>query len=210
MEAVPKKPLIDETSSPSTSVGCMESFLKWRYGLQKINLEDIEWAPTNAAIPSHCRGVWWIDSDKSPGVTADLNMLSSTPDGKYFIKDAATMYQSFKPTKAGCQLFAISSAMSLCSTVSIGVNDGPTVEWSLFGGCCSLPYESPSEKVNEHQVKRIIKKKGKVIAEYPAYRVIDADGKRTEHFEAMVQKVGNQVYVKPGKEKFRGKTVDMV
>ena len=53
-----------------------------------------------------------------------------------------------------------------------------------WAGWIPLPFTSPSRRMEEHVVRRYIKLSGKTLASYLARRVIDAAGRRTEHFEA--------------------------
>lgn len=173
------------------------AFLK----LQEVQLSMLRFAPPNPLIPENVRGVWWILL--GPGVvTVDLNRLlpvSSLPENTtFYIQDVEPDYQTISNDLPGLRLWLFATLCKVRSHVKVDA-EGPQVSWSAFGGLLPFPFNSPSRRVNEHEVERLIAKSwsGKVIHRYRALRVVDANGQKTQHFQAMIDKFQNVALGRP-------------
>lgn len=179
----------------------LQSFSMRVLGLKKVTLEMHKFSQPNLEVPESIRGVWYFDLDTDL-VSVDLNLISKKHNANdhCYAQDTLSGYQSVKPTFGGICLFAFAHFLQIRSDIEV---KNMTVTWSLFRGLISLPFESPSEfsDNDEHELKRVVKFKFSemndyLLKSYRALRVVDQHGERTKHWNEMIEKHGNEVYVK--------------
>lgn len=175
-------------------------------GLCVVDLASHTFAAPNVALPESIRGVFWIDAEGAgEGTTnpwVDFGYLAPFPagswnEGKFWVLDATPGYQSWEDVPESIPYVSRIKSMGTRSVVAPDL----TVTWSFCGLTCGtwletwtpLPVSSPSEKIGENEYIRKMTSLGVTLAEWKAYRIIDAEGERTEFFDKMLEKVGGRV-----------------
>merc|ERR1712110_711302 len=102
-------------------------------------------------------------------------------------------YKVFNTQKKASQLNGVRNEINI-------TKDGPQVQMSLFWGHVVVPasvFISPTVRLSEHEYNRSLVVFGKTVGAWPGYRVVGADGKRTQFYSKMVEHCGGKAVAQP-------------
>merc|ERR1712039_293630 len=78
--------------------------------------------------------------------------------------------------------------------------DGPQVQASLLWGHVVIPasiFVSPTVRLGEHEYNRSLVVFGRTVGSWPGYRVVGADGNRTQFYSKMVEHCAGRAVTRP-------------
>ena len=121
----------------------------------------------------------------------------SSEKGKFWVMDRTPAYQSWEDVPESFPYVKKLSSEGSRSTADVNM----TITWAICGFTCDTPFEtflpipmsSPSERVGPNEYIRKAVVLGKTVATWKGYRIIDANGERTEFFAKMAARYNGTV-----------------
>ena len=112
----------------------------------------------------------------------------------FWVDSAVAQYQTWEDTAAGYGVYYKQKLLEVLGARNdiTPTDDGPQVTLSLFNGRFTIPgFSSPTVRISKHYFNRSLVLFGKTMSSWPAYRIVDEEGKRTEYFDLMLAHIGN-------------------
>lgn len=179
------------------------------HGLCLVDMDKFPFAPPNTQVPEPGRGVVFVIApDESTGWTnpsIDLNRLTPNTGAKagtFWVDSAAAQYQTWLDSNASYRVFNSqkqSESIGVRNELNITAN-GPQVSISLLWGRVTIPtsvFSSPTLRLSQHEFNRSLVVFGKTVSSWPGYRIIGADGSRTQFYSKMLTHCGGRAVTRP-------------
>lgn len=179
------------------------------HGLCVVDMDKFPFAPPNMQVPESGRGVVFVIApDESTGWTnpsIDLNRLAPNVGaraGSFWVDGAAPQYQTWLDLNSSYKVFNMqkqSQLIGVRNEITV-TKDGPQVQASLLWGHVVIPssiFISPTIRLSDHEYNRSLVVFGKTVGSWPGYRVVGADGNRTQYYSKMVDHCGGKAVTRP-------------